>query len=534
MDKIADNYTGRDFADLDDAAALASIANARPALAEAVSLDWPDPIPLRDELLPVQAFSADLLPSQLRDWVMDIAERMNCPPDLVGIPAMVSAGALIGRKVGIRPQRRTDWLEVGNLWGCVVAPPGSLKSPAAAEALGPIKRLETNAAQENDAALKDYKANEALYKLEKEAAEKSARQALNGKGGASGRDNALSMLLGTIEPIMPQMKRYLTSDGTAEKLGEICRDNPNGVMVHRDELLSLFGELDRSEKASARGFYLSGWGGQDSYTFDRIQRGTIRIPSVNISLCGTTQPNRLAAYIRGSLRRFDDGMVQRLQLLAWPDFTTSFREVDRYPNSDARQAAQECYTELAEMDVREIGADWEDATGPYGVPYLRFVDEAQEVFSDWRNKLEYRVRGDELSNALKAHLSKYRGLIPRLALVCHLANNDFGPVSLRAALQAIEWAKYLESHAQRTYASLSVDNAEAARAIWRRVSKGDLQSPFTSRDIQRKGWSGLTNKERIAAGLMALLDADWIQSEPVETGGRPSIIYWPNPKATNA
>lgn len=534
MDKISTNDTGLDFADLDDAAAVASIASARPASEEDLSIDWPDPIPLRDELLPVEPFSADLLPSQLRHWVMDIAERMNCPPDLVAIPAMVSAGALIGRKVGIRPQRRTDWLEVGNLWGCVVAPPGSLKSPAAGEALGPIKRLEAKAAEANEAALKAFKADEALFKIEKAKVEKRAGEALGSKGGANGRETALQMLQGLVEAQVPPMKRHMTSDGTAEKLGEICRDNPNGVMVHRDELLSLFGELDRAEKASARGFYLSGWGGQDSYTYDRITRGTIRIPAVNISLYGTTQPNRLAAFIRESLRSFDDGMVQRLQLLAWPDFTRNFREVDRYPNSDARRSAQECYSDLAGLDVREIGAEWEEASGPYGVPFLRFADDAQEAFADWRNNLEYRVRGDELSNSLKAHLSKFRGLIPRLALICHLANNDFGPVSLRAALQAMEWAKYLESHAQRTYASLTVDNAEAARAIWRKVSKGDLPTPFTARDIQRKGWSGLTDKERIAAGLSALQDADWIQSESVDTGGRPSIVFRPNPRVTKA
>ena len=105
-------------------------------LAQAEPLDiWPDPIPLRDELPPVLPFIPSLLPDQLRGWVRDIAERMNCPIDLVAIPAMVSAGAVIGRRIGLRPQRRTDWLEVGNLLGCVVARPGSMKSPAASEAL---------------------------------------------------------------------------------------------------------------------------------------------------------------------------------------------------------------------------------------------------------------------------------------------------------------------------------------------------------------------------------------------------------------
>ena len=87
-------------------------------LARAEPFDpWPDPIPLRGELPPVAPFDAELLPSRLRPWVADIAERMTCPMDLVAIPAMIAAGSLIGRRVGIRPQRRTNWLEVGNLWG---------------------------------------------------------------------------------------------------------------------------------------------------------------------------------------------------------------------------------------------------------------------------------------------------------------------------------------------------------------------------------------------------------------------------------
>ena len=71
-------------------------------LAQAEPLDiWPDPIPLRDELPSVLPMNPTLLPSQLRGWVQDIAERMNCPPDLVAVPAMVSAGAVIGRRIGI-------------------------------------------------------------------------------------------------------------------------------------------------------------------------------------------------------------------------------------------------------------------------------------------------------------------------------------------------------------------------------------------------------------------------------------------------
>lgn len=73
-------------------------------IAQAAPFDsWPDPLPLNDELPPVPPFAPDLLPSQLAPWAQDIAERMNCPLDLVAIPAMIAAGALVGRRIGIRP-----------------------------------------------------------------------------------------------------------------------------------------------------------------------------------------------------------------------------------------------------------------------------------------------------------------------------------------------------------------------------------------------------------------------------------------------
>jgi len=417
------------------------------------------------------------------------------------------------------------------MWGCVVARPGTLKSPAASEALMPLRRLEGRAAEEYRAALALHKAAEALFKLEREGAEKAARAALTDKTKVDGRGLAMSTLAALAEPEPPAERRLLTSDVTAEKLGEICAANPHGIMVHRDELLALFAELDHPEKASARGFFMTGWGGLDGYTFDRIMRGTVRIPAVNVSIYGTTQPSRLAAYIRESIKRFDDGMVQRLQLLAWPDIGAEFREVDRYPNSEARRMAHDCYGDLANIDLQEIGAEYDEFDGPGSVPFLRFSDEAQEGFSDWRGSLERKVRSDELPAPLVAHLSKYRGLIPRLALICHLASNGYGPVSRDAAVQSWRWADYLESHARRAYASTSLDSAEAARAIWRRVRKDDLPATFTARDVQRKGWSGLNDKDRIGAGLAALVEADWLGAADVETGGRPTTIYRANPKA---
>lgn len=498
-------------------------------LGDAAPIDpWPNPSPLGDELLPVAPCHADMLPAALRPWLADIAERMNVPLDMVAIPALVAAGGLIGRRVGIRPQQHTDWQEAGNLWGCVVAPPGAKKSPAASEALGPLKALEGEAAEANAAALADHELAKRVHKLASEEAEKTARKAIKAGG------DAMAALRAAPAPDAPIERRYLTSDATAEKLGEICAANPQGVTVHRDELLSLFTDLDREERASARGFFLSGWNGSESYTFDRIARGTIRIPAVNISLFGTTQPDRLARYMTDSLHRFNDGMVQRLQLLAWPDFTGAYVECDRAALSGARHAAWRFYSELATIDTQELRADYDFAAGPGHFPFLRFAPDAQALFSGWMEGLECKLRGGELEPALMAHLAKYRGLVPRLALLCHIASDATGPVSRDSLEMAVCWGDYLESHARRAYGALSLDNVSAARSIWRHVKRGDLPQPFTARDIQRKGWSGLGQKERVEAGLKALCEADWLASNIPDAGpggGRPSTLYRANPKA---
>jgi hypothetical protein len=96
---------------------------------------WPVPKALPSGLLAVPQFDLAFLPNSVASWIADIADRMQCPLEYVAVPAIVALGAALGRKVAIRPQRRTDWLETPNLWGCVVGRPGAMKSPAATEAL---------------------------------------------------------------------------------------------------------------------------------------------------------------------------------------------------------------------------------------------------------------------------------------------------------------------------------------------------------------------------------------------------------------
>ena len=86
-----------------------------------------------------------MIPESFRPWINDISERMQVPAEMIFVPALVSLGSIVGRKLSIRPKRHDDFTVVPNLWGEVVLPPGWLKSPALKQALRPLLRLEHEA-----------------------------------------------------------------------------------------------------------------------------------------------------------------------------------------------------------------------------------------------------------------------------------------------------------------------------------------------------------------------------------------------------
>ena len=130
----------------------------------------PEPLP---SLPSVLAFDYDYLPDGLRGYVMDISERMQCPPDFAAVAVMVMMSTIIGRKVGIRPMQKNDWTVIPNLWGAVVGNSGVMKSPTLGAALAPIKKLQAKAYEvfnnliaSNDAQAEIAKMQEAINKAE--------------------------------------------------------------------------------------------------------------------------------------------------------------------------------------------------------------------------------------------------------------------------------------------------------------------------------------------------------------------------------
>jgi hypothetical protein len=223
--------------------------------------------------------------------------------------------------------------------------------------------------------------------------------------------------------------------------------------------------------------------------------------------------------------------------MAWPDISSEWRNVDEYPNHASRESVRNLFVSLAKItdgDALRLGAE---KGGFDRVPCFRFDEEALAEFTNYRATLEARIRSGELSPVMEGHLAKFRGLIPKLALLNHLADGDLtkdnGPVSHEALLKALAFAVYLESHAHRVYSASNTVDRDAATAILSHIRKGDLSDGFTARDVHQKDWAKLTDRDHVQAGLDLLVDLDCLEasgSPKSQGGGRPKTTYNINPK----
>ena len=492
---------------------------------------WGEPKPLqeiREELLPVPALPPDLIPEPYQDWLVDIAERMQCPLDYVAIGAMIMTAAVVGAGCGIRPKRQDSWTVIPNLWGGIVGAPSTLKSPALKEILKPLEALEDEAWEAYERSTKHYDVELEGYKTLKEVIKKELFKAAQASD-TFGQEAAKDKLRNLKEPQEPHCKRYITNDTTIEKMHELLSRNPRGLLLFRDELLGLLTSWDREGYESDRAFYLEAWNGYGSKTTDRIGRGTIRSKNVCISLLGSTQPSKLLAYFQKALNGTDnDGLLQRFQLLVYPDDIKKWKLVDRTTNMQAQRQATQIISRLATMDFTHHGAI---VDSPEGIPYFHFSSEAQELFYEWLNDLENKLRTHTGESIVIEHLAKYRKLLPALALLFHLihiaSGEASGPVTLLSMERAAGWCDYLEAHARRIYAMKTSPAYQAARTLARKIQEGALSSKFDAREIYRKEWAGLGKREEVERACDILRANGWLQ----ETAGRYNAHhYLINPK----
>ncbi len=498
----------------------------------AIDLDqeaWPRPSDIAP-LESVPALDAAMVPARLREWLVDSATRSCFPLEFVAVPALVALSAVVGRNLGIQPTPFDPYIVVPNLWGAIVGTPGVMKSSAMGVGLKPIEALQSRAWEVFEASEPARLAASIRREEEVKALRASILKAAKEDTDVSSFEVQLAATLAEQDEAgRCGCRRYVTQDATVEKLGELLRDNPRGLLVTRDELRGLFNTFEKAGREDERQFFLQAWEGLQPFTCDRISRGTIRIGAPTVSVVGGLQPgvvqSLVAAARSGSASA--DGLLQRFQLVVWPDQQPRYTAPSGYPQHQLYEQALQVYERLDAMEPGAIGADC--TTG--SIPFLRFSSEAQPLYDTWKTTIEQRLRGGELDDTpvFQSHIAKYRSLVPSLALLIHLADGISGPVAEQALELAIVWGQFLEAHARKLYAAELSPGTDAAHALLRKLQSGAVTDGMTVRDVKQRDWAKLNDDRQVEAALDTLESACWLRLEERSTGGRPSTVIRVHP-----
>ena len=551
-------YDALEFgADYDDLIADAEIINLQ-------ALGKPKPKPINQTLPPVKTLTSAMIPKLLWDYASNSAERLSVPIEYVLMPLMVTCGSLIGSKLSIYPKMYDNWEIVPNFYGAIVGNPSSKKSPSLTEGLKPISHLVALAKDKYNEDKLEHNTQKELNKHMTKAAEKQLSDLAKKLANQTDDDTEISQddlkakaqelaEAKQSDEMIPEIKRYMTDDGTIEGIGELESKHKNGMLVKRDELTGLLASLENESNQQARSFYLEGFNGLGSFQVDRIGRGSVFIDTHCLSVIGGIQPDKLEYYLSKTMKGLgNDGLIQRFQLMVYPDPLPNSKERDLPPDKQSRDAIYDLFETIDSMqlgDFMRYGANPIDEY--HKRPYYRFNDEAYQEFMNWYDALKLRA-GDAEHSIIAEHLIKYAKTVPSLALVFHLVDciehgTSLGAVNMNALRAALAWCDVLESHMMRIYStvtdSANIKASYLADKIMKMVRKGTdktdttdwISHGFTARQLIRKGWKGLNDADDVLNALEILVEHEWLSWQEIPStgqGGRPTERYSINSRLT--
>ena len=479
---------------------------------------WPELQPLPPKYPAPPQMDPDVLPSTLAPYVADCAARMQIPAEMIATPLIVALGSVLGKKAAAQPKGNDpSWYEYGSFWSATVAPPGFLKSPSIAAGTRHIQELDDAAMRRYGLLRIEWESDERVRKLEAEKRLSDAKKAIG-----NGDRLAAKLLLDANEDVKPPTRtRYIIQDTTPEARLEILAENPNGCMQLFDEMDTHIAQLRKDGFEAARGQELQFFDGKQDYTTDRIKRGSSVAEGPRLSMNGGLQPAKIEKYLRDIKNGGnDDGYIQRvLQLGIQPSFSADYTLTDSEPNHEADEQVRAIFKAADDMPLVR-----DELTGRIKPRILKFNAEAQALFNTFLVNLENRIRSGKIGGAMMAsHAGKYRGTLPKLALLLALAENPAAVSINKVAFdRAYALLNFYLAHAKRIYAVETRGDIVSAHELLARIKKGQVSDGFNPRDdVMRREWAGLTKAGETEGAIAVLVAHGYLREVVTETHGRP-------------
>jgi hypothetical protein len=452
-------------------------------------------------LPPPADFPAEALPPVLAEYVVQTAAAMGCAAPYVALPTLAAAFGCVGNTRRVLVRRRWEEPAVG--WFALVGESGTLKTPAQAEALAPLRRVAARLAREHREALRGFA-------WEREKYQRARAQALK-----KGKEMPL-------EPERPPDTRVLVSDVTIERLAVLLADNPRGLLLERDELAGWVGSFTRYGGKDVASGDLPHWlsiFNARPITVDRKtgDRPSVHVPAAAVSLIGGIQPGIWRRVMAAA--HWDSGLVARL-LPSWPA-----ERKKAWTDAEAGAACVEAYEELLGKLLATPMPHDEDGPAPFVVKMTADAHEAWvEFYGEWAE------RQSAADGEPRAMLSKLEGYCARLALVHHVVSrvsagqDDCDPVEVGSVKAAMTLTRWFADESERAYCRFSEDAALAGRRrLVEFIRSRDDQ--ITPRVLQKSNRARYPTIVAAAAALDVLVNAGLGCWDVLATGGRPSKVF---------
>ncbi|MBR1801384.1 MAG: DUF3987 domain-containing protein [Bacteroidaceae bacterium] len=187
----------------------------------------------------------------------EIATAYGVSPDMIAAAMFAAVGAAAGNKFKVV---HGNFINPLSMWWCLVAPSGYGKTEPLAPILQPLHDINKQLIAQTKAAFSSWKQN-----------------------GQQGE--------------RPRKRQLIINDTTPEARDELLADNPEGLLIYRDELAGLFNDIGRYNNSGEVENYLSIWSGK-GYSVNRKTSEPLYIQNPILTIFGGIQPEIIANVFR--------------------------------------------------------------------------------------------------------------------------------------------------------------------------------------------------------------------------------------------
>ena len=397
--------------------------------------------------LPPQSgsFPTGVFPQAIQQLIATAHDALAMPPDFLAGAVLFAASLGIGNTHRILI--KSGWSESAVLYVALVGKAGTNKSHPLSFALAPFFEYDKKAYHDYKIAYEQFTQQLSLAKADRQTSETSLQK--------------------------PILQKFLVSDFTPEALAEIHAQNPRGIGVYADELISWIKNFNRYAKGSEEQFWLSNWSGKPVISDRKSTRFFIDQPF--ISVIGSLQ-NAVLADMAGE-HRHANGFLDRI-LFVMPD---ALRKPYWTDHEMPAHFASHYHSLIHQLLQLPLCSNEFEMIQPVILP---LCPQARQLLFDWQH--QHTDLANEAGNeALTSMYAKLEIYTPRLALILQMlfwacGEGDKNEVGLAALQGAIRLADYFRHSAEKVHHLLSRQDPTATMSLLQKQVYDCLPETFTT------------------------------------------------------